>query len=448
MPAKKWLNRDKAVACARCTWRNTRWPLLRFCVASAIVFFAILFGTIAMQQATGLWNFDDVSFDLDAWRNATLLLGSLTPLNYSGSPSRLASGPGELVLFDGHSHSTYSDGSLSPFGVMIWHYLAGYTAYAVTDHQTTAGAAASQPGRMGALFADGTSMPVLFGQEYTTCRCHLNFIGLQTTLAPLAKFPTDADLVDLIGRVHALGGLVVVNHMPWSAAHLSQLPSRQDWLDWGADYFEVANGDTLDWQSYVFARQNGMGVLAGSDMHSPAAGSFSYTLMRCANYTADAVLAELRARRTEILFDAVPPRSFITGTPRRTGKGVFLAPWIAIGEWAQVFYRYETFQYSFINGFCTPSAFAISWNVIGVALFLVLLPMCGAELACGLCRTYRCSHRKPYISRRTPQRDRDRHAGNEPPSKIRLENDPESQRLRALASTGSAENSADSSGDS
>ena len=44
------------------------------------------------------------------------------------------------ILLDGHSHTTYSDGSLSPSLLLDWHIANGYNAAIITDHNTPEGA--------------------------------------------------------------------------------------------------------------------------------------------------------------------------------------------------------------------------------------------------------------------------------------------------------------------
>lgn len=44
----------------------------------------------------------------------------------------------------------------------------------------------------------------------------MNFIDINETVAATAPVPTDEELQRVINRVHELGGLVIVNHIPWS----------------------------------------------------------------------------------------------------------------------------------------------------------------------------------------------------------------------------------------
>jgi len=44
----------------------------------------------------------------------------------------------------------------------------------------------------------------------------MNFIDINETVAATAPVPSDEELQRVINRVHELGGLVIVNHIPWS----------------------------------------------------------------------------------------------------------------------------------------------------------------------------------------------------------------------------------------
>jgi hypothetical protein len=62
---------------------------------------------------------------------------------------------------------------------------------------------------------------------------------------------------------------VVVNHIPWMRNRSPTLPSLDELLAWGVDYVEVLNGGDFDLQSYEYCKDYGMGVISGTDMHTP-----------------------------------------------------------------------------------------------------------------------------------------------------------------------------------
>jgi hypothetical protein len=44
----------------------------------------------------------------------------------------------------------------------------------------------------------------------------MNFININETVETTGPSPSDEELQQVIGKVHSLGGLVIVNHIPWS----------------------------------------------------------------------------------------------------------------------------------------------------------------------------------------------------------------------------------------
>lgn len=44
----------------------------------------------------------------------------------------------------------------------------------------------------------------------------MNFIDINETVSATTPVPSDGELQRVINRVHELGGLVIVNHIPWS----------------------------------------------------------------------------------------------------------------------------------------------------------------------------------------------------------------------------------------
>lgn len=63
--------------------------------------------------------------------------------------------------------------------------------------------------------------------EWTSCRLHMNLIGISEPVKLIAD-PTDDDMKQIIADVHKQGGLVVVNHRPWSLNALTNVPTRED----------------------------------------------------------------------------------------------------------------------------------------------------------------------------------------------------------------------------
>lgn len=92
-------------------------------------------------------------------------------------------------------------------------YLSNFNCDKCSDHNTIAGGLAAEKL---ALAEYNSSIVVIPGMEYTCCRIHMNFIDINETIPTTGPFPSDEDLQKAINRVHELGGLVIVNHIPWS----------------------------------------------------------------------------------------------------------------------------------------------------------------------------------------------------------------------------------------
>jgi predicted metal-dependent phosphoesterase TrpH len=88
-------------------------------------------------------------------------------------------------LYDLHSHSTASDGALSPTELVQRAYQHGVTSLALTDHDTTAGLTEAR------LCASATGIKLIDGIELSTNwqdKCfHIVGLGIDPTYAPLAE---------------------------------------------------------------------------------------------------------------------------------------------------------------------------------------------------------------------------------------------------------------------
>ncbi|KAI8595787.1 Polymerase/histidinol phosphatase-like protein [Dissophora ornata] len=139
-----------------------------------------------------------------------------TPINPRSylSPWNATFGDTYDVLLDGHSHSIYSDGRMAPETLLKWHIANGYNALIVSDHNTIDGGLAAQEIAL-ANYSD--QITVIPAMELSCCRLHMNLIGINETIdIAITKWPTDEQLKATIDRTHELGGLAIINHIPWS----------------------------------------------------------------------------------------------------------------------------------------------------------------------------------------------------------------------------------------
>ncbi|KAI9500939.1 Polymerase/histidinol phosphatase-like protein [Coemansia spiralis] len=288
------------------------------------------------------------------------------------------------ILLDAHLHTTYSDGVLSPKQVVEYAMANGFNAIIVTDHQTVSGSIAARE------YAEenySDKITVITGMEYTCCRIHMNFIGINESVPVSPPSPSDDELRSVIDKVHSMGGLVIVNHIPWSNAtlmpwdepRLPDNPSREQLLDWGVDGFEVVNQNTFDLRSYQFVQQHSDKLIAltGSDMHYPGS-SYAWTTINATNHTAEAIMDEIRNRRTSFLLDASGTRP-VQDPPYKNAYFKY-APWGLVGDY---FYGYADRyrgQYSFQGTFCQNQIVDVHHRMIGWFFLWLLISIAILEI--------------------------------------------------------------------
>ena len=135
------------------------------------------------------------------------------------------------------------------------------------------------------------------------------------------------DIQAAINNTHKQGGIAVVNHLPWSLNSggsdphvLEKHPTLEQLKSWGIDAVEVVNGGTFDYSSMRWAQENGLGIVAGADVHDYywfanfiflsfflliSDRAFGWTTLRVSNFSEEGVLEELRAKRTSIIYNAI-----------------------------------------------------------------------------------------------------------------------------------------------
>ncbi|KAG0366119.1 Polymerase/histidinol phosphatase-like protein [Gamsiella multidivaricata] len=305
-----------------------------------------------------------------------------TPINPRGylKPWNETFGDQWDVLLDGHSHSRYSDGRMGSETLLKWHIANGYNALVVSDHNTVAGGLAAQKIAL-EKYAD--KITVIPAMELTCCRLHMNLIGINETIDyAITKWPTDDQLRATIARAHELGGLAIINHIPWSNTteygyqlpRMQHHPSREQLVEMGVDGFEVANGGTLDTISLKFIQDNNLILITGTDVHYPDSGAFSWTILNTnGNRTAENIMAQLRARRSSFLFD--PTGTQPVAYAPESEKWYETAPPTLLGQYFQMFWNDQTGMYSFSpeGGFCHEEYVTIRWRLIGYFIGWVLV---------------------------------------------------------------------------
>jgi hypothetical protein len=134
--------------------------------------------------------------------SALVALGLLGGVAFDERPARPATVRAgfRVVEADFHAHTSFSDGALTPFGVVRQAERRGLDVVAVTEHNTTL------PGKMARAYSRLTGGPlVMVGEEITTARYHVIAVGLERTVDP-------APLDDVLDDIHAQGALAIAAH--------------------------------------------------------------------------------------------------------------------------------------------------------------------------------------------------------------------------------------------
>ncbi|CAG8691222.1 25412_t:CDS:2 [Dentiscutata erythropus] len=286
-------------------------------------------------------DFSHLEFDWERVNPASYLTPMDNPFKYN-------------ILLDGHSHTTYSDGRMKPEQLLKWAIANGYNAIIVSDHNTIDGALEAQKI---AKEKYNDSIVVIPGMEY---RIHMQFIGIQSNpFGPFNKpYPTNEDLKGMIDKVHEMGGLVTVNHIPWSnkterkhqVPTLPDHPTREELYEMGVDGFEIINGDVFDFETYLFAEKYQTLKISGSDVHHPSEAAYAWTLLNAPNITFEGIMSGLRGKETTFLFDATGtrPRYY----PADNKEYLALLPITALANAVTSFYDDYRGMVSFQGGFC------------------------------------------------------------------------------------------------
>eukprot|EP01132_Coremiostelium_polycephalum_P008049 gene8049-9900_t len=313
------------------------------------------------------------------------------------------------VFLDPHSHSFYSDGSISPEENIRWHIKNGYNVMFLSDHNTISGGLAGE--KIGNEKYKGQIL-VLPAIEWTNCRCHLGLIGV-TKDVPLIKFPTNDQIKEIIDMVHEDGGLVILNHYPWSNwAGLDQ-PSLDEWKELGIDFIEVVNDKTMDLRGIFFARENNIRYVTGSDLHSDAQASVWTVFNVNSNeydpnapinskyLTKELVMSTLKSKQTKtsFLFDAVGTNIRFEKDQKVKSSYSFLTPLIYLGEFFHSYYELRKGMYSFVDGSCTEQTVVVHYSQIVALVFWILILFIFFELLLILLRSIfsrckKCSDKK------------------------------------------------------
>lgn len=158
-----------------------------------------------------------------------------------------------FILANFHTHTTQSNGFLTPEQAVLWHLRHGYRVVAITDSNTVKG------GEIASRFVERKKLPVtvLVGEEFRG-KSHLVLLNIKTDVSP-KKF----DVPEAIREAKKQGGIVIAAH-PWSGRH-----SVDELFEWGVDGFEIVNGSVFgDEKLQTLCRKRKLAALGNLDFRS------------------------------------------------------------------------------------------------------------------------------------------------------------------------------------
>jgi predicted metal-dependent phosphoesterase TrpH len=247
------------------------------------------------------------------------------------------------IILDTHSHTKAMEGRMNVEQVITFHQAMGFNACCITEHNTLR----SILSVLRAQKNHAKDFLVIPGFEYTTSRIHMCILGIKAWKGSIPLTPTDLEIQQAIKQAHERGGVVVVNHYPWSTwgpvPKMPDHPTREQMLEWGVDLIEVANWDDeisrYDPESLEFAKTHeNISPVVGTDLHYPERIKIcGWTVLNAKNFTVEAVMDELRNHRTDVvLLNPYVPYSIYH--PPNIWYEIF-RPFIMIGNMFQTMYN-------------------------------------------------------------------------------------------------------------
>ena len=199
--------------------------------------------------------------------------------------------PGVWLRCALHAHTTNSDGELAP-PLLVHHYeWAGYDVLAITDHWVRT---VERSTRRLLVIPSTELNATAGGPEHDA---HVLALGV----AADPEIPDDefAPLPEVVAWILANGGVPYIAHTYWSGLRTDQFEGCEGLVGlevWNAGCeLEVGRGDSsLHWDESL-ERGRGLYAIAADDSHHPGFDSgFSWTMVRAAERTQEAVLEALR----------------------------------------------------------------------------------------------------------------------------------------------------------
>jgi predicted metal-dependent phosphoesterase TrpH len=196
-----------------------------------------------------------------------------------------------VLAADFHLHSsTWSDGALTPFGIVLEAERRGLDAIAITGHDELLDARAAR------RFSKWIGGPTVIVGEEIQSEPHYHLIALGIH----EKVSWRLSAADAIDAIHRQGGVAIAAH-----------PAEAYWAGWGADAMRRLDGtEVCHPLVYVregardeferFAARTNAAAIGSSDFHGSMAMGACRTFVFAASDDASAILDAIRARRTVV----------------------------------------------------------------------------------------------------------------------------------------------------
>ncbi|MBD3173823.1 MAG: hypothetical protein GF320_01475 [Armatimonadia bacterium] len=189
-----------------------------------------------------------------------------------------------------HTHTTESDGNLSPAHVAEIHWRCGYSLLAITDHDKVTDVSDLDRDGLALIPGGEVSCPTESGGFY-----HVVVLGIDAGALP----PSGQPIRDTLTAIHQAGGVGFVAHPYWSCNTVDDLVGLPHCV--GVEVYnhgceaEIGKGiSSVHWDDALLRGERYVG-LAVDDAHMYGYDALGgWTWIRVTDLTADAALEALR----------------------------------------------------------------------------------------------------------------------------------------------------------
>lgn len=197
--------------------------------------------------------------------------------------------PGQWFKANLHTHSTCSDGDVSPEVRAVQYRKAGYNVLAITDHRTVTILEGDSPEGLLLITSLEAHPPCPGASLY-------HFVCLDVP----ADFDYNAEMPaqDMIDSVRASGGEVIFAHPYWcghSAEHIRCLDGLIGVEVYNATCTKIGKGDSSVIWDYLLAGGTWLPAVAVDDVHRDRDIFMGWTMIKASELSREAVMDALRS---------------------------------------------------------------------------------------------------------------------------------------------------------